>query len=142
MIHTLLILSALLPLAATAQTGNPACLAAFEAESARIQQEAGARAPAPGSDPATQQRFMETVHAQLQAAAARARACEQASRPAAGSAPAQAAAARYQQCRDTANRERERLRLPANATFEQQRAYREAESRILDAMMDCERRAR
>ena len=45
-------------LASGAQAENPRCRAEAEAEVARIQREAGARAPAPGSDPATQQRFM------------------------------------------------------------------------------------
>ncbi len=142
MISRLVLLATLLPLTALAQTNNPHCLAEFEAESARIQREAGARAPAPGSDPATQQRFMQGVYTQLEAAAARARACDEAARPRPGSPAAQAEAARYQQCRDAANRAFERIRLPAQATFEQQRAYREAETRILDTMRDCERKIR
>lgn len=132
-------------LATTARAENPRCLAEFEAESARIQREAMARAPAPGSDTRTQQQFMAPIHAALEAAAAKARACEEASRPQPGSPAAQAAAARAQQCTDTANREIDQIRqrLPADKpSFEQQRAYREAETRILDARMDCLRRAR
>jgi len=132
-------------LATTAQADNPRCRAEFEAESARIQREAMARAPAPGSDTRTQQQFMAPIHAALEAAAAKARACEEASRPGPGSPAAQAAAAREQQCTDTANREIDQLRqrLPTDKPgFEQQRAYREAETRILDARMDCLRRAR
>ena len=138
----LLTLCCFVLLASTAQAKDPRCMAQYEAEAERIQREAGARAPAPGSDQATQQRFMQGVHTQLKAAADRAEACEAASRPKPGSPAAQAEAARYQQCRDTANREFDRIRLPAQATFEQQRAYREAETRILDAMRDCERKLR
>lgn len=133
-------------LATMARAENPRCLAEFEAESARIQREAMARAPAPGSDTRTQQQFMAPVHAALQAAAAKARACEEASRPQTGSPAAQAAAARAQQCTDTANREIDQARAGMQAqgrpTMEQQRAYREAEDRILDARADCLRRAR
>ncbi len=129
-------------LATTARAENPRCIAEFEAESARIQREAMARAPAPGSDQNTQQRFMQGVHSQLEAAAARARTCEEASRPRPGSPAAQAAIARDQQCKDTAKRELDQIKLPPKPSFEQQRAYREAETRILDAMMDCVRRAR
>ncbi len=142
--HVLLLLGALL-LATTARAENPRCLAEFEAESARIQREAMARAPAPGSDTRTQQQFMAPIHAALEAAAARARACEEASRPKPGSPAAQAAMAREQQCADTANRDLAQLRqrLPqGQAGMEQQRAQREAENRILDARMDCLRRAR
>ncbi len=132
-------------LATTARAENPRCIAEFEAESARIQREAMARAPAPGSDARTQQWFMAPIHAALEAAAAKARACEEASRPPPGSPAAQAAASRAQQCTDTAQREIDQIRqrLPADKpSFEQQRAYREAETRILDARMDCLRRAR
>lgn len=132
-------------LATTARAENPRCAAEFEAESARIQREAMARAPAPGSDTRTQQQFMQGMHAQLQAAAAKARACEEASQPKPGSPAAQAAMAREQQCSDTANRELDQLRqrLPqGQASTDQQRAQREAENRILDARMDCLRRAR
>jgi len=142
--HTLIFIAALL-LASTARAENPRCIAEFEAESARIQREAMARAPAPGSDQETQRQFMQGVHTRLQAAGARAEACEAASRPKAGSPAAQAAAARTRQCTDTANREIDQLRqrLPADKpTLEQQRAYREAETRIVDARMDCLRRAR
>jgi hypothetical protein len=142
--HVLLLLGALL-LATTARAENPRCLAEFEAESARIQREAMARAPAPGSDTSTQQQFMAPIHAALEAAAARARACEEASRPKPGSPAAQAAVARERQCADTANRDLDQLRqrLPqGQASMEQQRAQREAENRILDARMDCLRRAR
>lgn len=142
MMKSLLTLGCVLPLAVAAQTGNPACRAQYEAEADRIQREAGARAPAPGSDQATQQRYMQEVHAQLKAVAARAEACEAASRPRPGSPAAQAAASRAQQCTDTAHRELDRIKLPPQASFEQQRAYREAESRIIDARMDCLRRAR
>ncbi len=132
-------------LAPPARAENPRCLAEFEAESARIQREAMARAPAHGSNQETQRQFMAPIYAALEAAAAKARACEDASRPPPGSPAAQAAAARAQQCTDTANREIDQIRqrLPADKpSFEQQRAYREAESRILDARMDCLRRAR
>lgn len=132
-------------LAATARAENPRCIAEFEAESARIQREAMARAPAPGSDQETQRQFMAPIHAALEAAGAKARACEEASRPRPGSPVAQAAMAREQQCTDTANRELDQLkqRLPQGKPgFEQQRAQREAETRILDARMDCLRRAR
>ena len=142
--YALLLLCYLL-LATTARAENPRCLAEFEAESARIQREAMARAPAPGSDTRTQQQFMAPIHAALEAAAAKARACEEASRPQPGSPAAQAAAARAQQCTDTANREIDQIRQrlpPDKPSFEQQRAYREAETRILDARMDCLRRAR
>jgi hypothetical protein len=125
-----------------AQTGESRCTRDFKAEQTRIEREAMARAPAPGSDQATQQRFMQGVHAQLQAAAARAEACEAASRPQPGSPAAQAAAAKAQQCTDTAQRELDRVKLPPQPSFEQQRAHREAETRILDARMDCLRRAR
>jgi hypothetical protein len=125
-----------------AQTSESRCTRDFMAEQTRIEREAMARAPAPGSDQATQQRFMQGVHAQLQAAAARAEACEAASRPQPGSPAAQAAAARAQQCTDTAQRELDRVKLPPQPSFEQQRAHREAETHILDARMDCLRRAR
>ena len=125
-----------------AQTSESRCTRDFKAEQTRIEREAMARAPAPGSDQATQQRFMQGVHAQLQTAAARAEACEAASRPQPGSPAAQAAAARAQQCTDTAQRELDRVKLPPQPSFEQQRAHREAETRILDARMDCLRRAR
>ncbi len=140
--RTLLILIGALLLAATAQGENPRCVAEAEAESARIQREAMARAPAPGSDTRTQQQFMQGVHTQLQAVEAKARACEEASRPQPGSPAAQAAVARERQCTDTANREIDQIKLPPKPSFEQQRAYREAENRILDARMDCLRRAR
>ncbi|MCZ8252197.1 MAG: hypothetical protein O9318_06985 [Hylemonella sp.] len=132
----------LLAAAAQAQTGESRCTQDFKAEQARIEREAMARAPAPGSDQATQQRFMQGVHAQLQAAAARAEACEAATRPQPGSAAAQAIAAKQQQCTDMAKRELDQIKLPPQPSFEQQRAYREAETRILDARMDCLRRAR
>ena len=138
----LLTLCCFLLLAATAQAKDPRCLAQYEVEAERIQREAMARAPAPGSDQATQQRFMQGIHTQLKAAADRAEACEAASRPKPGSPAAQAAIARDQQCKDTATRELERIKLPNNPSFDQQRAYREAETRILDTMMDCTRRAR
>ncbi|KRI01434.1 hypothetical protein [Curvibacter sp. PAE-UM] len=129
-------------LATTARAENPRCIAEFEAESARIQREAMARAPAPGSDQETQRQFMAPIHAALEAAGAKARACEEASRPRPGSPAAQAAVARERQCTDTANREIDQIKLPPKPSFEQQRAYREAETRILDARMDCLRRAR
>lgn len=129
-------------LASTAQAKDPRCMAQYEAEAERIQREAMARAPAPGSDQATQQRFMQGVHTQLKAAADRAEACEAASRPKPGSPAAQAAIAREQQCKDTATRELDKIKLPDKPSFEQQRAYREAETRILDGMMDCVRKAR
>lgn len=129
-------------LASAAQAENPRCRAEAEAEVARIQREAGARAPAPGSDPATQQRFMQGVHAQLAGVEARARACEEASRPKPGSPVAQAANTRLEQCRSAATRALEQIKLPPNPSFEQQRSYREAETRILDTRMDCERKAR
>ncbi len=129
-------------LAATARAENPRCIAEFEAESVRIQREAMARAPAPGSDQETQRQFMAPIHAALEAAGAKARACEEASRPQPGSPAAQAAVARERQCTDTANREIDQIKLPPKPSFEQQRAYREAETRILDARMDCLRRAR
>jgi hypothetical protein len=142
--HLLTLIGAVL-LAAAARAENPRCLAEFEAESARIQHEAMARAPAPGSDARTQQQFMRPIHDALKAAEERARACEEASRPQPGSPAARAAMAREQQCTDSANREIDQIRqrLPKdNPSFEQQRAYREAETRILDARMDCIRRAR
>jgi len=143
--HALALVCSLL-LAVTARAENPRCVAEFEAESARIQREAGARAPAPGSDQALQQRFMQGVHTQLEAAAARARACEEASRPRPGSPAAQAAMAREQQCVDAANRELDQLnlRMPSQGapSMEQQRARREAENRILDNRQDCLRKAR
>ncbi len=138
----LLTLCCSLLLAATAQAKDPRCMAQYDAEAERIQREAMARAPAPGSDQATQRQFMQGIHTQLKAAADRAEACEAASRPKPGSPEAQAAIARDRQCKDTATRELERIKLPNNPSFEQQRAYREAETRILDAMMDCTRRAR
>lgn len=134
-----------LVLAAAARAENPRCLAEFEAESTHIQREAMARAPAPGSDQETQRQFMQGVHTQLQAAGARAEACEAASRPKPGSPAAQAAMARERECTDTASREIDQIRqhLPKDKpSFEQQRAYREAETRILDARADCMRRAR
>lgn len=125
---------------------NPRCVAEFQRESDRIQREALARAPAPGSDVRTQQEYMRPIHEALKAAEERARACEAASRPRPGSPAAQAASAREQQCTDAANRELDqvRQRLPAQGTPtpEQQRAYREAEARVLDARMECLRRAR
>lgn len=143
--HVLVFISALL-LAAPARAENPRCLAEYEAESTRIQREAMARAPAPGSDQETQRQFMQGVHTQLKAASTRARACEEASRPQPGSPAAQAAMARERQCTDTASRELDQIRqrLPAQGqpSFEQQRAYREAETRILDARADCLLRAR
>lgn len=132
----------LLATVAQAQTDASRCTRDFQAEQVRIEREAMARAPAPGSDHATQQRFMQGVHAQLQAAAARAEACEAASRPQPGSPAAQAIAAKQQQCTDIAKRELDRVKLPPQPSFEQQRAFREAETRILDARMDCLRRAR
>ncbi len=41
-----------------------------------------------------------------------------------------------------ATRELDRIKLPSQPSVEQQRSYREAETRILDTMMDCVRRAR
>ena len=140
---TALALACALLLATTvqAQTGESRCITQLKAEQARIEREAMARAPAPGSDQATQQRFMQGVHTQLNAAADRAEACEAASRPKAGSPATQAAAVRAQQCTDTANRELDQIKLPPQASFEQQRTYREAQTRILDARMACLRRA-
>jgi hypothetical protein len=144
LMKTALALASALLLATTvqAQTGESRCVTDFKAEQARIEREAMARAPAPGSDQATQQRFMQGVHTQLKAAADRAEACEAASRPKPGSPAAQAAIARDQQCKDTATRELDKIKLPNQPSFEQQRAYREAETRILDGMMDCVRKAR
>jgi len=142
----LLTLCCFLLLASTAQAKDPRCMSQYDAEAERIQREAMARAPAPGSDQATQRQFMQGIHTQLKAAADRAEACEAASRPKPGSPAAQAAAARAQQCTDTANREIDQARASMQAqgrpTMEQQRAYREAEDRILDARADCLRRAR
>jgi hypothetical protein len=87
LMKTALALACALLLATTvqAQTGESRCVTDFRAEQARIEREAMARAPAPGSDQATQQRFMQGVHTQLKAAADRAEACEAASRPQPGS---------------------------------------------------------
>ena len=82
------------------------------------------------------------MHTQLEGVEARARACEAASRPKPGSAAAQAAVARLEQCRNAATRALDQIKLPPNASFDQQRSYREAENRILDGMRDCERKAR
>ncbi len=142
--RTALALASVLLLVSTpqAQTSESHCTRDFKAEQARIEREAMARAPAPGSDQATQRRFMEGVHAQLQAAAARAEACEAASRPQPGSPAAQAAITRHQQCRDAATRALDQIKLPTNPSVEQQRAYREAEARILYTLRDCDLKAR
>lgn len=142
--YALTLLCSLL-LVTTARAEDPRCAAQYEAEADRIQREAMAHAPAPGSDQNTQRQFMQGVHSQLKAAAARAEACEQASRPKTGSPAAQAAVGREQQCADAANRELDQLkrRMPqGQPSMEQQRVQREAETRILDARMDCLRRAR
>ena len=135
-----LALTGALLLAPTAQAQNARCQAEFKAEVARIEREAAARSPAPGSDQRAQQQFMQAIHAALEAAGARAEACERASQPKAAARPD-----RYKECMERAEQQLDQAQrdLPRHLdSTEQQRRLREAETRIGDERMACMRSAR
>ena len=124
---------------------DPACLAAYKAEEARITREHSARPPS--NDPVALQRWALSLHTALKAAEQRARQCEENSRRSpAGQAAQRDAQARQKICADTAERQLAdlRLRFAGRSTLsrEEQSAQRETEMRILDARMTCMRQGR
>lgn len=119
---------------------DPACLAAYKTEEARITREHTARPP--GNDPVAQQRWALSLHTALEGAVKRARQCEEdVRRSPAGQAAQRDALARHKVCTDTAERQLADLRLRfagrSNLSREEQTAQREAEMRIVDTRMTC-----
>lgn len=128
-----------------ASADDPACLATYKTEEARITREHSARPP--GNDLAAQQRWSLSLHTALKNAEQRARQCEENSRRSpAGQAAQRDAQARQMVCADTAERQLAdlRLRFAGHSTLsrEEQMAQREAEMRIVDERMNCMRQSR
>lgn len=129
-------------IALPAGADDPACLAAYKTEEARITREHSARPP--GNDPVAQQRWSLSLHTALKNAEQKARQCEESSRRSpAGQAAQRDAMARQKVCADTAERQLAdlRLRFAGRSTLsrEEQMAQREAEMRIVDERMACMR---
>jgi hypothetical protein len=130
-------------LSCAAAPADDRCLAAYDAESTRIQREFTARPPA--REPAAQQQWSRELHDALEGAARRARQCQEDSRPKPGSAEFQQEADRAQQCVAQSQRRiaevdrRYQGRSPGGA---EQTARRDEETRIIDERMECLRQVR
>jgi hypothetical protein len=140
------ILPACLGCAAPSWAAAPAddrCLAAYDAESTRIEREFAARPPA--REPAAQQQWSRELHDALEGAARRARQCQEDSRPKPGSAEFQKEVDRLQPCLAQVDRrvaEFDRRYRGRTLSSAEQVARHEEEARIIDERMQCQRQVR
>lgn len=122
--------------------GNSRCLAEYKVEEARIihKAEVLAKANPPGRDAKSQQQLMMPIHQALKAAAERAEKCESDSRKSTGNSRLE------NQCGAIAIEQIDELKKRyagrSDLSFGEQTARREAQNRIIDSRMKCERDAR
>jgi len=147
--HTSLLSLVLIGFASfAAAADNPSCLSEYNAEVARITRNAeqAAAVNPPGRDITAQQQLMIPVHEALKAAATRAEQCNKESQGEGSSSGSAATNLREKQCVDKANQQIAELDRRnagrSDLSFEEQKELRDEQNRIIDARMECLRKAR